>query len=324
MRFRDKTIAVLMGGISSEREVSLRSGANCLRALQALGYHAVAIDAQPDVALRLTAEGAEVAFLALHGRYGEDGTIQGLLEILGIPYTGSGVLASALAMNKVACKKVCAQSGIPTPVYREIDLATDAEELACAIEGEIGYPLMLKPVQEGSSVGVVKLSAPGSLAPAIEEGRHRFGSIFAEQCIVGAEITVGVLEGAEGPYALPILELVPKREFYDYEAKYTHGLTEFIIPARLEPAVYAEAQRLACRVFQAVGCRGYCRVDFMVESDGVPQFTEVNTLPGMTDLSDLPAQARHAGISYEELVELILNTAGLDADRLGGIPPASP
>jgi D-alanine-D-alanine ligase len=322
VELHDKTIAVLMGGVSSEREVSLRSGANCLRALESLGYRVVAVDAQPDVAVQLARVGAEVAFLALHGRYGEDGTIQGLLEILGIPYTGSGVLASALAMNKVACKKVVEQSGIPTPLYREVDRRTPAEDLAASMERELGYPLILKPVQEGSSVGVVKISSPGILADAVERGRREFGSVFVERCVEGAEITVGVLEADDEPFALPILELVPKNEFYDYEAKYTDGMTEFIIPARLAPDVYGEAQRLACRVFDAVGCRGYCRVDFMVDRDGVPQFTEVNTLPGMTDLSDLPAQAKHAGISYEELVEMILRTAGLDADRLGGVPAA--
>ncbi len=320
MKFRDKTVAVLMGGISSEREVSLRSGANCLRALQNLGYRAVAVDAQRDVARRLADAGAEVAFLALHGRYGEDGTIQGLLEILDIPYTGSGVLASALAMNKVACKKVVGQSGVPTPVWREIDPWISAAEAAAAVERDLGYPLMFKPVQEGSSVGVVKLTSPGDLAAVIERGRADFGSVFVERCVVGTEITVGVLEGPRGPWALPILELVPKRDFYDYEAKYTSGLTEFVIPARLEADVYAEAQRLACRVFEAVGCRGYCRVDFMVDKVEGPQFMEVNTLPGMTDLSDLPAQARHIGMSYDELVELILGTAALDADRLGGTP----
>jgi len=320
---RNKIIAVLMGGISSEREVSLRSGTNCLYALKTLGYQAVAVDAQADVARRLVEVNAQVAFLAVHGRYGEDGTIQGLLEILGIPYTGSGVLASALAMNKVICKKVLGQSGVPTPPYLEIDQRTPAETLAVAVERGLGYPLILKPVQEGSSVGVVKITEPGFLTEAIEQGRREFGSIFAEHCVEGAEITVGVLQKKDGPFALPVLELVPKNEFYDYEAKYTAGMTEFIIPARLAPDVYAEAQRLACRVFEAVGCRGYCRVDFMVDSCGVPQFIEVNTLPGMTDLSDLPAQAKCAGISFEELVEMILLTAGLDADRLGGVPAAA-
>lgn len=323
MRFRGGTVAVLMGGISSERAVSLRSGANCLAALRRLGYNTFPVDVQPDVAARLSNLRPDVVFLALHGRYGEDGTMQGLLEIMGIPYTGSGVLASALAMNKVACKKVVEQSGIPTPAFREISTRAPAADLAADIERELGLPLMLKPVQEGSSVGVVRLSQPGALSEAIEEGRRRFGSVFVERCIVGPEITVGVLEGPAGPWALPILELVPKKDFYDYEAKYTHGMTEFILPARLAPDTYAAAQQFACGVFEAVGCRGYCRVDFMVDAAGTPQFTEVNTLPGMTDLSDLPAQAREAGISYDELVEMILDSAALDADRFGGQLQAS-
>lgn len=320
MRFRDKTVAVLMGGTSSEREVSLRSGENCLAALRRLGYRAIAIDAQRDVAERLAELRPDVVFLALHGRYGEDGTIQGLLEIMGIPYTGSGVLASALAMNKVACKKVVSQSGVPTPGFREVNPRVAPQAQAESIVSALGIPLMLKPVQEGSSVGVKKITREEELAPAIEEVQGQFGTVFVEQYVSGTEITVGVLEGPEGPWALPILELIPKRDFYDYEAKYTHGLTEFILPARLAPDTYAAAERYACMVFEAVGCRGYCRVDFMVDCAGVPQFTEVNTLPGMTDLSDLPAQARHAGISYDRLVEIILETAGLDADRLGGLP----
>lgn len=319
-RFRDKKIGVLLGGLSSEREVSLRSGANCLQALARLGYEALGIDVDRDVARHVCDARVDVAFLALHGRYGEDGTVQGLLEMLGVPYTGSGVLASALAMHKVACKKVCRQSGVPTPDWIDCRRGDDAQAIARRCSAGLGFPVIVKPVQEGSSVGVTKVSAPEELPGVISEAAHRFGSIMIERFVRGKEITVGVVEGAGGVTSLPILELVPKNDFYDYEAKYTHGMTEFIIPARLEPATYAAAGEHACRVFQAVGCRGYARVDFLVDAEGVPQFTEVNTLPGMTDLSDLPAQARHAGISYDELVEMILDTAALDADFLGGSP----
>lgn len=306
---KTKTIGVLMGGLSGEREVSFRSGENCLRALLARGYHAVRIDAVRDVARRLEEAGVEVAFLALHGRYGEDGTIQGLLEMMGIPYTGSGVLASALGMNKIAAKKVIKSSGLPTPEHRAVSMQKPAVAVAADIETGLGLPVMLKPVEEGSSLGVFKCSDPPGLVAAIERGRSEFGAMFAEQFVSGREITVGVLERDGRPEALPILELVPKNEFYDYEAKYTEGMTEFILPARLDPAVYAEAERVAVGAFEAIGCRGYARVDMMVDQAGVPWFVEVNTLPGMTDTSDLPAQARAAGISYEDLVETILLTA---------------
>jgi D-alanine-D-alanine ligase len=307
---KTKTIGVLMGGMSGERPVSLRSGGNCLRALLASGYNAVEIDALQDVGRRIEEAGVEVAFLALHGRYGEDGTIQGLLEIMGVPYTGSGVLASALGMNKVAAKKVVASSGLPTPPCCEATAGDDPSETAVRIETTLGLPVMLKPVQEGSSLGVSKCKTSAELAAALEAGLAEFGTMFAEKFITGTEITVGVIDRDGRLEALPILQLVPKNEFYDYEAKYTEGMTEFILPARLEPDVYARAQQVAIDVFRAIGCRGYSRVDMMVDAGGTPWFVEVNTLPGMTELSDLPAQARAAGISYEELVETILLTAG--------------
>jgi len=306
---KTKTIGVLMGGLSVEREISLRSGENCLRALLSRGYRAVRIDAVRDVAQRLDETGVEVAFLALHGRYGEDGTIQGLLEMMGIPYTGSGVLASALGMNKIAAKKLMRSSGVPTPDYCEIEMDEPADSAAARVEAQLGLPVMVKPVEEGSSLGVSKCKRPADLVNCVAQGRAQFGPMFAERFVAGREITAGVLEREGRRESLPILELVPKNEFYDYEAKYTEGMTEFILPARLEPAVYEEAQRMAVAAFAAIGCRGYARVDMMVDEAGVPWFVEVNTLPGMTELSDLPAQAHAAGLSYEDLVETILLTA---------------
>jgi D-alanine-D-alanine ligase len=306
---KTKTIGVLMGGLSGERDISLRSGENCLRALLSRGYRAVRIDAVRDVAQRLDETGVEVAFLALHGRYGEDGTIQGLLEMMGIPYTGSGVLASAVGMNKIAAKKVVLGSGLPTPDYCEIGADEPADSVAARVEAELGLPVMLKPVEEGSSLGVSKCRRTVELAACVAQGRAEFGALFAERFVSGREITAGVLEREGGREVLPILELVPKNDFYDYEAKYTEGMTEFILPARLEPAVDEEARRVAVAAFEAIGCRGYARVDMMVDQAGVPWFVEVNTLPGMTELSDLPAQARAAGLSYEDLVETILLTA---------------
>jgi D-alanine-D-alanine ligase len=306
---KTKTIGVLMGGLSGEREVSLRSGQNCLQALLGLGYRAVAVDALRDVADRVAEAGVEVAFLALHGRYGEDGTIQGLLEMMDIPYTGSGVLASALGMNKIATKKIILSTGIPTPRYCEVGREEPASAAAARIEAELGLPVMIKPVEEGSSLGVTKCGTVEAVIASIDKGRADYGVVFAEKFVPGREITAGVLQRHGALQTLPILELVPKNEFYDYEAKYTEGMTEFIIPARLSGEDYAEAERTAIEAFRAIGCQGYGRVDMMVDDGGVPWFVEVNTLPGMTDTSDLPAQARAAGISYEELVETILLSA---------------
>jgi D-alanine-D-alanine ligase len=265
---KHKKIGVLMGGLSGEREVSLRSGTNCLRALLTKGYEAVPIDAVRDVAERLDEEQIEVAFLALHGRYGEDGTIQGLLEIMGIPYTGSGVLASALGMNKVAAKKVVMSSGLQSPAYCEI--ARDEPAAAARVAAELGLPVMLKPLEEGSSLGVAKCCDQMTLSSSIEAATVDYGPVFAERFVPGREITVGVLQRQAGLETLPILELVPKNEFYDYEAKYTEGLTEFVLPAPLPPLVYAAAERLAVSAFQAIGCRGYARVDLMVDEKGEP------------------------------------------------------
>jgi D-alanine-D-alanine ligase len=212
-------------------------------------------------------------------------------------------------MNKIATKKVVGGSGLATPPYREIDNTERAEKVAPWVEAELGLPVMMKPVAEGSSLGVTKCGDRQTLQSAIDEGRDTYGAMFAERYVPGREITVGVLQRGDRVESLPILELVPKNDFYDYEAKYTEGMTEFILPARLAPDVYDEAGHLAVATFDALGCRGYARVDMIVDEKGAPWLIEVNTLPGMTDTSDLPAQALAAGISYEDLVETILLTA---------------
>jgi D-alanine-D-alanine ligase len=311
VNLKEKTIGVLMGGLSGEREVSFRSGHNCLMALQSRGYRAVGIDAVRDVAQRLDEAHVEVAFLALHGRFGEDGTIQGLLEMMGIPYTGSGVLASALAMNKIAAKKVVHASGVRTPEYVEVGFDEEPVSAAARAEALLGFPVVLKPVEEGSSLGVSICATAAQLANGIAKGREEFGAVFAERFVRGTEITVGVLQREGHLQALPILELRPKNKFYDYEAKYTHGMTEFVLPAELSPEAYADSEQAAVAAFMAIGCRGYARVDLMVDPSGTPWFVELNTLPGMTDTSDLPAQAQAVGISYEDLVETILLTAAM-------------
>lgn len=317
---KDTRVAVLCGGLSNEREISLRSGRNCLAALKRLGYAgAEELDVDKNVAVALAERKVEVAFLALHGKFGEDGTMQGLLELMQIPYTGSGVLASALAMSKPLTKQVLKANNIPTAETVIIDHhdAKKYREITNAIPWST---VMVKPLAEGSSVGVSKVDDRSSLATVVGDTITKFGGAIVEQYIKGQEITVGVLEQSEpqsngnGVWALPILELRPKSKagFYDYEAKYTKGMTEFILPAELSPETTKNAQEIAIRTFKAMQCSGYARVDMIVSQQGEPHVLEVNTLPGMTDLSDLPAMAQVAGISYDQLVERILQSAGLD------------
>lgn len=314
-------IGVLYGGLSSEREVSLRSGANCHAALKRLGYvNAELLDVDTDIATTLKDRKIEVAFLCLHGKYGEDGTVQGLLELLRIPYTGSGVLASALAMDKILTKRVLSAEGLPYPTTKIVG-KSDLKDTAWIEELEDKLPVMIKPLKEGSSVGVQKIEKPDDLERIIRETITEYGGAIIEGYITGQEITVGVLEDRQrangnGNHleALPILELRPKSKagFYDYEAKYTKGMTEFILPAELSETTTGLAKELAVKAFRALSCSGYARVDMMVDREGRPFILELNSLPGMTDTSDLPAMAEKAGISYDALVERILMSAGLD------------
>jgi len=318
---KETRVGVLYGGLSSEREVSLRSGNNCFKALERLGFkNAQLVDVDTNISSVLQNNKIEVAFLALHGKYGEDGAIQGLLELLRIPYSGSGVLASALGMNKPLTKQVLKSANLPYPptyIVREEDMR-DYQALESKL---FGVPAMVKPLAEGSSVGVHKITDAAMLKPAIEETIAKYTAAIVEKYIHGPEITVGVLDEADPQtnarkvYALPILELRPKSKagFYDYEAKYTKGMTEFVLPAELSEATTKLAQQLAVETFKALNCSGYARVDMMVDkAEGKPYVLEVNTLPGMTDTSDLPAMAEVAGISYDSLVEKILLSAGLD------------
>lgn len=298
-----------MGGLSREREISLKSGYNCLSSLVRLGYDAVAVDAGHDVADVLAREGIQVAFLALHGRYGEDGCIQGLLEILDIPYTGSRVMASALAMNKKISKDIAAYHLIPTPAFAAFDCRQDLKRACTEAAARLNFPLMVKPCEEGSSLGVARVDIEEELLGVVRAACRDYDIVLAEEFIDGEEVTVGLLEKESGLQALPVLKLVPKNGFYDFEAKYQKGMTEFILPADIPDETAARCSDLAIRVHRVIGCRGFSRVDFMIDSDGEPQFTEINTLPGMTDTSDLPAQAAAAGISYDELVETMLSSA---------------
>ena len=303
---KDAKIAVLCGGMSSEREVSLRSGKNVHAALLRLGYkNAEIVDVNPDIANEL--KKYEYAYNTLHGKYGEDGCIQGLLEILKIPYSGCGVMASAVCMNKEYTKKIMSTAGIPliTSVYL-LKGENPKEKVR-----DLKYPLMIKPVSEGSSFGMSKVNTEYELAKAVEEARKYNDDILIEEYLIGISATVGVLEKDGKPFATEILELRPKNEWYDYEAKYTKGMTEFILPAEISDEMTARVKETAVKAFKICGCSGVSRIDFLI-ADNTPYVLEINTNPGMTDTSDLPAQAAANGIDYDSLVELILKSAGLN------------
>jgi D-alanine-D-alanine ligase len=303
---KKKKIGVLVGGMSSEREVSLASGAAILKALQGKGYDAVAIDVGRDVAEQLHRAQIEIAFNGLHGKFGEDGAIQGLLEVLGIPYTGSGVLASAMGMDKIVSKAVFRAYGLNVGPYLVLS-RSDRDPLDRA-RTEIGFPLVVKPSREGSSVGVSVVQDHGGLGAAVELAFSYDREILVERYIRGREVQVGVL----GQRALGAIEIVPKDVFYSYKAKYETGGSEHFFPARLPDAVYRHTLDAGMTAHRAIECRGYSRVDFIIDQDGVPFILEVNTLPGMTATSLLPEIAQGAGIPFPDLVEEILRLAVAD------------
>jgi len=300
---KTKKIGVLLGGLSAEREVSLKSGAAVHQALLSLGYHAVAIDVGRDLAEVLAREAVEVAFICLHGRFGEDGAVQGLLEIMAIPYTGSGVLASALAMNKIFAKTVFQAHGLTIAPYRVMRRGEPLDPATL----EFSFPVVVKPSQEGSSVGVSIVKQEAGIGPALAEAFRYDDEALVEQFIKGREIQVGILEDS----ALGAIEIIPKNEFYDFEAKYTDGMAEHILPAPLPPALYRKVLAQGEKAHAVLGCSGYSRVDFLVTQEEECFLLEVNTLPGMTALSLLPEIAGGAGFAFEELVERILLSVSL-------------
>ena len=303
---KDSKIAVLCGGMSSEREISLRSGKNCLAALHRLGFsNAQIVDVSENIMNDL--KGFEYAYNTLHGKYGEDGCIQGVLEILKIPYTGCGVMASAICMNKEYTKRVMETADLP--LIKSVYLLPNEDPIE-KVNG-LTYPLMIKPVSEGSSFGMSKVNDESELVKAVEDARKYNAQILIEEYLVGIAATVGVLEKDGKAFATEILELRPKNEWYDFEAKYTKGMTEFILPAEISPEMTNLVKEYAVKAFESCGCSGVSRVDFLIVGS-TPYILEINTNPGMTDTSDLPAQAAAGGIDYDNLVLMLLNSAGLN------------
>lgn len=292
-----------MGGLSSEREVSLASGAAVLKALKDRGHNAVAIDMGRDAATQIQKSGIDLAFIALHGKYGEDGAVQGLLEIMGIPYTGSGILASAIGMNKTIAKQVFQSKELLVGPYEVLYEGTQ-DRVAAALDA-IQFPAVIKPHAEGSSVGVSLVFRREEVAAALELAFKYGNEVLIEKFIKGKEVQVGIL----GDRALGAIEIVPKRAFYDYEAKYEKGMSDHFFPARIPDAVYKKTLAAGLAAHQALGCRGYSRVDFIIDDSGAPYILEVNTLPGMTATSLLPEIARGVGISFPDLVEEIVRLA---------------
>lgn len=301
-----------MGGISGEREISLRSGKGVLESLKKQGYDAVGIDVGADVDIRLREENIEAAFIILHGIGGEDGSIQGLLQTMKIPYTGSGVRASALAMDKELTKLVIGQFGIPFAKTVYIDCGQSAEFAAKEIVEKIGFPVIVKPTAEGSSLGCFIAHDRNELDSGLVKFVADFKRGVAESFISGTEITVGVLGDGDNIRALPALELVPKNEYYDFEAKYTKGMTDFFCPARLDENASRLAAKYAIETHLALGCHGASRVDFIVDKQNNLFCLELNSIPGMTPTSDLPEEIKAEGGTYDSLVLEILSTATCD------------
>ncbi|MCL4747550.1 MAG: D-alanine--D-alanine ligase [Burkholderiaceae bacterium] len=304
-------VAVLFGGRSAEREISLLSGAGVLAALRRRGVDAHAFDPAERPMDDLRREGFERVFVALHGRYGEDGTVQGALELLGIPYTGSGVLACAVAIDKVFTKRVWIAHGLPTPRFEVLRRGDALRELP----DRLGLPLIVKPPHEGSTIGITKVRGYSDVSAAFELAAQYDDVVLAEQFITGKELTVGVLGAGERARALPVIEIQAPGGNYDYQNKYFTDDTKYLCPAPLLPEVTAAVQAVAVAAYRAIECEGWARVDVMLDRDDRPWLIEVNTSPGMTDHSLVPMAARAEGTSYEALVIDLLAGASLKTGR---------
>ena len=308
-------VGVLFGGRSSEREVSIMSGTGVLKALQSRGVDAHAFDPGTQTLAALEAAKFDRAFIALHGRGGEDGTIQGVLETLQLPYTGSGVQASAIAIDKLATKRMWLQEGIPTPRYRVLSTGS-REELNAAVD-DLGLPLITKPPHEGSTIGITKAAGYSDMADAFALAIKYDPVVLAEQFVAGRELTCALLGAADSVQALPLIEIRAPDANYDYHNKYFSDETKYLCPAPIDPALAEKVQTLCVRAYRVLGARGWGRVDVMLSATGEPFLLELNTSPGMTGHSLVPMAARAVGMSYEDLVLRILRDAALDE---GGTP----
>jgi D-alanine-D-alanine ligase len=304
-------VVVIAGGWSDEKEISLDSGRACQKALTEAGFKGVDLldAADGEFVSKLVAGGYDVAFVAMHGHYGEDGCIQGLLEILHMPYTFSGVLGSAVSTEKEIAKTLYRQAGIPTPRGTDVAAGTKlTDDDIDRVVDELGLPLFVKPAANGSSYGVTRVTSASQLREAVERASAGGDRVLIEECVTGTEITVPVI-GNDDPKALPIVEIVTGAEFYNLKVKYEPSSMHHVIPARLEAGVYARAQELAVRAHRALGCLGASRSDFIVREDGTPVILETNTIPGMTENSLLPDSARHGGIEFPELCKKFVEYA---------------
>jgi D-alanine-D-alanine ligase len=314
-RAAGKRVAVLKGGRSLERQVSLKSGARVQDALERLGHEVIGIDVGGDLVLRLQRAEPEVAFVALHGRGGEDGTVQELLELLGIPHTGSGVSACIRASDKVLAKHAMRDAGISTPEFYAFS-ETAFKELGAAaalpaIEARLEFPIVVKPASQGSALGIKFARAPGDVPAALIAAFSYDRKVLLERYVSGRELAVSVIDGADGPEVLPIVEAVPEQEdFYDFESRYEIGRTRFVCPAEVEPELAERAGHVALAVYRLLGCRGFARVDLMLDpAAGELYVLELNPIPGLTETSLLPQAADAAGIGFDELIERILTAA---------------
>jgi D-alanine-D-alanine ligase len=309
-------VAVLMGGKSAEREVSLMSGAGVLKALQSKGVDAHAFDPAERELVELKRKGFQRCFIALHGRFGEDGTVQGALELLGIPYTGSGVMASAISIDKVMTKRVWMAEGIPTPQYKLLRRGSYQREEVIKIPDELGLPLIVKPAREGSSIGVAKVQGYSEMQEAVEAAAALDADVLCEQFIAGDEVTCPILGTGADARALPVIRIVAPEGNYDYQNKYFTDDTKYLVPCGLPEGEEAAIQELVVKAYRVLGCRGWGRIDVMIDAKTrKPSLLEINTSPGMTGHSLVPMSARASGISYEDLCLQLLMSAALDQEQ---------
>ena len=306
-------VAVLMGGRSAEREISLMSGSGVLKALQSKGVDAHAFDPAERDLSELKRKGFKRCFIALHGRFGEDGTVQGALELLGIPYTGSGVMASSISIDKAMTKRVWLAEGLPTPRYRLLHQGSYTRDQVRAVPDDLGLPLIVKPAREGSSIGVVKVQGYSEMAGAVEQAAALDPDVLCEQFISGDEVTCPVLGTGDGARALPVIRIVAPEGNYDYQNKYFTDDTKYLVPCGLPEGEEQAIQDIVLKAYRVLDCRGWGRLDVMIDAaTRKPYLLEINTSPGMTGHSLVPMSARAAGISYEELCFQLLASAALD------------